>query len=221
MEKEIIGNILNKRIAEMGYTQQEFADMMGMNKETLRSYMNGNSAYSYVLLMEFAEKLDCSYDYLLGYSKSPKREYHEVTEQTRLSEEAIRKITNYAKCYDENFEARRYIKLLNLLICEEDTLESILNYLYASKAISNYMRPYIDIIHMLIDQNSMNKQIGKVARKNMSLDEQQLVEVVSALKDLKASVSPELIAELKELDILTDNSEARQLVEILSTLRGS
>ena len=47
MEKVIIGERLGKRIKEMGYTQQKFADMMGMRLDTLQSYIKGRSAYSF------------------------------------------------------------------------------------------------------------------------------------------------------------------------------
>ena len=47
MEKVIIGERLSKRIKDMGYTQQAFADLMGMKIDTLHSYISGRSAYSY------------------------------------------------------------------------------------------------------------------------------------------------------------------------------
>ena len=92
MERDKIGAILKSRIKEKGYTQEKFAEAVGVKYSTLKKYMYGKSTYSYELLLRFAEKLECSVDYLLGQSKSPIREHHEIAEQTRLSEKAIQKI---------------------------------------------------------------------------------------------------------------------------------
>jgi len=200
MEKEIIGEILNKRIAEMDYKQQEFADLMGMKKDTLRSYMNGSSAYSYELLIEFAEKLDCSYDYLLGYSKSPNRDYHELTEQTRLSEKAIDKLVKYAKHYDDDFEARRYIKSLDLFLCEDGAFNAICDYFVASKPMNNQVQGLVGILQDALYNNKTIKKMGIEADKKLSLETQQMIHIISQLATLKTKITPEFVEEIKKLE---------------------
>ncbi len=200
MEKVIIGEILKTRIADMGFTQQEFADIMGMKKDTLRSYMNGSSAYSYELLIAFAEKLDCSYDYLLGYSKSPKREFHEVTEQTRLSEEAIEKIHKYAFHYDNEFEAKRYIELLDLLIREDGVLNTLFDYLIASRLVDEMYKSLVDVTNLMLSQHPTLKKLGVLNDYVQNLEEVQLVHVISELKDLKRKISQQSVDQIKRLD---------------------
>ena len=204
MEKVIIGEILNKRIAEKGYTQQEFADLMGMKKDTLRSYMNGNSAYSYELLIEFAEKLDCSYDYLLGYSKSPKREYHELTEQTRLSNEALDKLYKYAQYYDTELEAKRYIGLLDLLIKSDGVLNAIFDYLLASNLVHGMYKDYVDICNKSLDKIPFIKNADVKNDYVMKLEELELMDVMYELKELKRAISQITVDEIKKLDAYED-----------------
>ena len=72
MEKDTIGAILKNRIKEMGMTQEEFAQEAGIGISSLKKYMNGTNAYSYELMERFSQILNCSYDYLLGYTQSGK-----------------------------------------------------------------------------------------------------------------------------------------------------
>lgn len=200
MEKVIIGERLSKRIKDMGYTQQAFADLMGMKIDTLHSYISGRSAYSYELLIEFAEKLGCSYDYLLGYSLSPKREYHEITEQTRLSEKAIEKIVSYAKFYNEDFNAKRFIMCLDTLLCYEGAFSSICDFMLASKHTQTLYKNVIESAQNKLRENLTTKNIPFEEDKRMTLETQHMLHMVSMLKDMKASMSQELIAEIKALD---------------------
>ena len=74
MNMVIIGTILKDRIKEKGYTQEEFCELVGIGLSSLKKYMNGKVFYSIDTLELFANALDCSYDYLLGKSKTPKPE---------------------------------------------------------------------------------------------------------------------------------------------------
>ena len=125
MERDKIGARLKEAIKKRKFKQEEFAEKCGISYPALKRYMSGKNVYTYEHLEKFAEVLDCSYDYLLGKSDSFKQEYHEVTKMTHLSEEAIGNIYKRAKYYDEEFEARRYIMVLDLLLREEETFESI------------------------------------------------------------------------------------------------
>lgn len=205
MERDKIGAILKSRIKEKGYTQEKFAEEVGVKHSTLKKYMYGKSTYSYELLLRFAEKLECSVDYLLGQSKSPIREHHEIAEQTRLSEKAIQKIVKYARHYDYNFEAKRYIKCLDLLICEDGAFPSLCDYLYASKSMQKYIESLINPMEMAILESPQIKEIDVPEDRKLSLETQYMNALLLAMKNLKNEVSEILIAELKELDILPSN----------------
>lgn len=200
MGNVIIGERLGKRIKEMGYTQQKFADMMGIKVDTLISYINGRSAYNYELLIEFAERLDCSYDYLLGYSLSPKREYHEIAEQTRLSEKAIEKITSNAKDYDEYFYAKRFIMCLDELLCKEGVFSSICDYMMPSRHTEAVFTTLIETTQSKLREIPKTRNVDIDDDKRLTLETQHMVHMVSMLKDMKTSMRDELKAEIKALD---------------------
>lgn len=198
MEKDKIGAILKARIKEKGYTQEQFADEVGIGFSSLKKYIRGENAYNYEIMELFAQKLECSYDYLLGLSKSPIKEHHEIAEQTRLSENAISKIIKYAKLYDEEFEARRMIKCLDELICDETAFENICDYLLASKPLNMMSNLIANVMENAVNNNAVLKEIG-VDRK-LPLEQEQMIKVVCSLKDIKERLSPEFISEIRELE---------------------
>lgn len=215
MEKSMIGAILKKRIREMGLTQEEFAEEVGIGLSTLRKYISGKTAYSYEVLELFSEKLQCSYNYLLGKSTSPKDEFHSATELTRLSEEALEKISKYASVYDTNFEGRRYIMCLDRLICQEGTFNSICDYLIASKHVENYTNMLLDGIKTLVYQNASVKDVGAEYNTHFSLETQMMINVVLELKGLKDAITPDLIRELKEQGFEEQASESMSKINEL------
>jgi len=201
MEKATIGAILKRRVKERGYTQQRFAEVVGVKYSTLRKYMSGKAAYSYELLLIFAEELDCSVEYLLGLSKSPIKEHHEIAEQTRLSEEAISKLVKYARYYDEEFEARRYIKCLNMLLCEDGAFNSICDFFIASKFTNSIYQESMSAYEKLLQRNPTIKKLGIEDDRKLSVESQMMIDVMVRLKNLKAKMTPEFIEELKALDL--------------------
>lgn len=83
-----------KRIKEKGYTREQFAGICGINEETLKKYLSKDD-YPTHWLKVFADKLDCTYDYLLGKSKVPERKYKDARNETRLSIESIDNLKKY------------------------------------------------------------------------------------------------------------------------------
>ena len=92
MDNRAIGEILKNRIKEKGYRQEDFADLLGIPYETLKNYLNGTSPYPVECLIKSSELLDCSFDYLLGYSKATKNENHILVNELGLSNETIERI---------------------------------------------------------------------------------------------------------------------------------
>lgn len=197
MEKATIGAILKRRVKEMGYTQERFAEKVGVRYSTLRKYMSGKATYSYELLLLFAEELECSVEYLLGLSKSPIQEHHEIAEQTRLSEKAIAKIVKYAKWYDEEPDARRYIKCLDLVLCEDGLFNSICDYLIASTFVNKMVQGLIDFQEEVLKYNPTIQKLEMEEDRRISMETQQMIDVICKLKDLKLKIATELNEELK------------------------
>lgn len=217
MDKATIGAILRDRIKEMGYSQQDFALEVGISLASLKKYMNGTTAYTYEVMEMLAVKLECSYDYLLGLSMSPVKEHHEIAEQTRLSEKAINKLVKYASHYDDEFDARCYIKCLDMLLCEDGMFSSICDYLISSRFVNDIQNLLLGTIQNAINNSPVVKSLGIEEDKGISLETQQLINVICRLKDMKTKLTPEFIAELKELDTIEEyRKTAVQMNEFLS-----
>ena len=216
MDKAIIGAVLKKRIKEQGYTQADFAEEVGIGLSSLKKYMNGENAYTYEIMELFANKLDCSYDYLLGLSKSPTREYHEIAEQTRLSEVAIKKIVKNAKYYDTELTAKSFIMTLDLLLCEDGALNSICDYLYASKPVNEILQGMISAAENVINNNPIIKKMGIEDDRKISMETQIMIDIIIRLKNLKQKITPEFIAELKQLDTFENYQKGLEKLTELS-----
>ncbi len=82
--KEINKNTIGGRIAEIrikrGFTQEELAERLFMNKKTLSAYENNNIDIKSSILIDIAKALDCPAAYLLEGK-------HTMTE---LQEEAMK-----------------------------------------------------------------------------------------------------------------------------------
>lgn len=213
MEKARIGAILKQRIKEKGYTQEVFAEEVGIGYSTLKTYLSGETEYRYEDMKKFAEKLDCSYDYLLGLSKSPIKEYHEIAEQTRLSEKAIQKLVQYASHYDDSFEARRFIMSLDMILCEDGAFNSICDYFISSKFVDEMSKGLVGLMENALYQNPSIKELGMKQDLVLSLETQRMIDVITKLKDLKMKLTPEFIAELKKLDTEKDYQESMKKLE--------
>lgn len=129
-QKDQIGAILKNLIKERGYTQEEFAEEVGIGLSTLKKYITGKVSYTIETLELFAEFFNCSYDYLLGKSLTPYREIQDVKQATRLTDGALERITGYAKDYDKYPENKRYIDTLSNIIQSEFLIERIIDYFY-------------------------------------------------------------------------------------------
>lgn len=132
--------ILKRRIKEMGYTQENFADECGITLPTLKKYLSGKNKYNTDILGIFSEKLNCSYDYLLGKSETPKREIQTLKEQTHLSDNALLSLQLNAADYEKESEAncdeiRKAVAendliVASLILEDAELLGLIKNYLF-------------------------------------------------------------------------------------------
>lgn len=132
MKKATKGAILKHRIKEMGYTQEKFSEQTGVPYSTLKKYIADKCPYDIDLLERFAEKLECSYDYLMGYSVSPDRELQSVKDATMFSDEAIKKIQFAAQNYSDEYY-KNHIDSISRIIERELFIDSISNFLYPTE----------------------------------------------------------------------------------------
>lgn len=135
-----LGAILKKRIKEMKYTQADFADICGIGLSSLKKYMKNELPYSITHLEMFSELLDCSTDYLLGKSDTPKREIQTLKALTNLSDNALLTLQINAADYTRNIEtkydmerrdnAEKDLIIISLILEDEELLGLIKKYFY-------------------------------------------------------------------------------------------
>ncbi|KLU73809.1 MAG: hypothetical protein RHS_0284 [Robinsoniella sp. RHS] len=129
-KKYNIGAVLKNLIKERGYTQEEFAEEIGIGLSTLKKYITGQVCYSIETLELFADFFKCSYDYLLGKSLTPYREIQDVKQATRLTDGALDRLIGHGKNYDESIDSKRYLDTLSNLIQYDFLIDRIVDYFY-------------------------------------------------------------------------------------------
>jgi|GEM_PF-2901242 DNA-binding helix-turn-helix protein len=87
-----------------GFSQDDLADKIGVNRATISFYEKGKRKPDIEMFIKIANALNVSCDYLLGYSNSPTREHHETKEITGLSGKAIKELQTLAIEANKNTE---------------------------------------------------------------------------------------------------------------------
>lgn len=59
---------LKERREQVGYTQEELANKVGVTKQSISKYEKGLQSPTSIVLSAIADVLECSTDYLLGRS---------------------------------------------------------------------------------------------------------------------------------------------------------
>ncbi len=175
MENRAIGEILKNRIKEKGYKQEDFAYELGISYETLKNYLNGTSAYPLECLIKASELLDCSFDYLLGYSKATKNENHILVNELGLSNEAIERIKSWKN--SESADIRDNMLLtLDKIICKEDFIFLLALFILSNKRFSELS----DKVGDILSQESL-EPIGLDIQKTMYIS--MIMELLGELRE--------------------------------------
>ncbi len=122
---------LKKARINAGFSSQEaLAKVVYVDRVTMNYYENGSRKPDLDTFVRIVDALNVSCDYLLGYSKSPTREYHDTKEITGLSDKAIETLHTYALETKKNLDVKKY----------PITLEDIIN---QSRKKTYYMISYL------------------------------------------------------------------------------
>ena len=118
-----------KRIKEKGYTIDEFAELCGIPSETVKKHLSKDK-YPTDCLKIYAEKLECTYDYLLGESDVPEREYQDIRNETGLSIGAVEELKEYKRMGKIDiisyiFEQRNLLEEIVLYMDEPQMIRTI------------------------------------------------------------------------------------------------
>ena len=73
-------------------TQDAFAEALGCSVESVRNWEQGRTVPETGTLFQIAELLDCDLDYLIGRIDKPTHDLQFITDELRLSEEAVKKL---------------------------------------------------------------------------------------------------------------------------------
>lgn len=152
MDISTIGTILKKRIKEQGYTQEEFADECGIGLSTLQKYMRGERMYKYDLLEVFADKLNCTYDYLLGKSEVPEKEYQDMRNETGLSICAIDELKEYKRI--------KKIDVLNYLLENRKFMEILILYIDMPLELRSFFSTYVENSMQIAKLDEHDTRVG-------------------------------------------------------------
>lgn len=196
------GEILKKRIKEMGHTQEEFAELAGISYGTLKKYLSGDSEYNRTNLIKIAKALDCSYDYLLGESPSAYRECHDISKQLHLSDSAILKLLEYAGRYDTDFYSKMYIKTFDAIVRTDGLVMSMADYLIMSHYVKETEEMMGGLFATAFAQQFNISPMMLNDASGLSPEHMRLTALVSCIKDAKHIITEEVLEELKLLQPL-------------------
>lgn len=199
MEKAKIGAILKKRIAEKGYTQEEFAEMAGIGFSSLKKYISGSISYTVELLEIFSDKLECSYDYLLGKSISPIRENQDISSELRLSDKAINQIRNHAKNFDTNFTRKKYIITLSTLIETDGLINTISEYFLFCKQYQLMLDKGINVLEQVIKSDPILSECYDESDFGMSSGGHLYPDILGKIVEAKYGLPKEYLDEVRDI----------------------
>lgn len=105
MIKDTFGAILKREIKSKGFTQEIFAEKVGIGHATLKKYLSPkyNRYPNVELLLKICDVLDCDSDYLLGLQPHPRKETTDICSATGLSPSAVAALKIRKRDQDSEF----------------------------------------------------------------------------------------------------------------------
>jgi len=91
--RDNFGEKLKEARKKAGYkTQEAFAEAFDCKTESVRNWEQGRTFPEIGTLFHLADFLDCDLDYLIGRIDKPTHDLQFITDELRLSEEAVKKL---------------------------------------------------------------------------------------------------------------------------------
>lgn len=127
MKKPTFGDRLKESRIRAGYTSQEaFAKALGVTRQTVNYYENGERKPDYEMFDKISQICGVSPNFLLGRDELPDMEDNKINSLTGLSEKAINTLKELKKKMDKNdSESSAILYFLNQLVQDKETLSEL------------------------------------------------------------------------------------------------
>ena len=189
--------IFTKRFRELQgkRTNTEFADLLGISRQTVGFYCNGDRIPDAVVLRQIAEKCGVSADWLLGLVDitSSEIELRSVCKYTGLSEKAIKKLLWYKDIPNKptNPCIKRFCWILDKILSSEELFPLLF-------AISRFLDAYIRVYKNFTDDAPDGKwnECGDIAISDMDYLNIKHSEVAKELAELLYDLEDEIEADI-------------------------
>lgn len=134
----------------------------------------------------------------MGVSRSPRREYLEISNELHLSDKAIDTLRKHAKDSDIKIGKKVYMITLNTIIEKDGFIKSISDYLIGSKFNEIFVDMFNDkLIELFKKQNLLDDDINE-ADFRLSNSTAIIMEIVEKLAEMKAYAPKELTEDIKK-----------------------
>jgi hypothetical protein len=134
----------------------------------------------------------------MGISRSPRREYLQLSNELHLSDKAIDTIRKHAKDSDIKIGKKAYMITLNTIIKKDGFIKSISDYLMGSKFSETLVDMFNNkLIELFKKENLIDDDINE-ADFRFSNSTTVIMEIVEKLAEMKAFASKELTEEIKK-----------------------
>lgn len=134
----------------------------------------------------------------MGVSRSPRREYLEISNELHLSDKSIDTIRKHAKNSDIKIGKKVYMITLNTIIEKDGFIKSISDYLVGSKFTEIFVDMFNDkLIELFKKENLLDDNINE-ADFRFSNSTTIIMEIVEKLAEMKANAPKELTEDIKK-----------------------
>ncbi|MBR3704722.1 MAG: helix-turn-helix transcriptional regulator [Oscillospiraceae bacterium] len=130
---------LKQILTETNTTQQELADILGVQRQTVSLYVNGQIRPDIGALSAIGQHFDITTDWLLGLT-SDRKKRPIATDELGLSEESVAKIKWYSN--DDYFKETRVFSSLDAIISHCDFEELLQTLDHAIRLCSETLRAH-------------------------------------------------------------------------------